>query len=97
MKETMRKCKEKINITVGQLKHTYKAAQIYCENTVYRYKYRIFFKGYRGLLEELPRVEVRLPQIKNKINQGFKTILEKAALVYSKAAFWRRTGVNSKK
>ena len=90
MKETMRKC-------IKQIKDTYKAAQIYCENTVYRYKYRVFFKGYRGLLEELPRVEVRLPQIKNKINQGFKTILEKAALVYDKAAIWRRTGVNSKK
>ena len=86
MKQTMRKC-------IKQIKDTYKAAQITCENTVYRYKYRVFFKGYRGLLGD----EVRLPQIKNKINQGFKTILEKAALVYSKAAFWRRTGVNSKK
>ena len=90
MKQTMRKC-------IKQIKDTYKAAQITCENTVYRYKYRIFFKGYRGLLEELPRVEVRLPQIKNKINQGFKTILDKAALVLNKAAIWRRTGVNSKK
>ena len=90
MKQTMRKC-------IKQIKDTYKAAQIACDNTVYRYKYRVFFKGYRGLLEELPRVEVRLPQIKNKINQGFKTILEKAALVLDKAAIWRRTGVNSKK
>ena len=86
MKETMRKC-------IKQIKDTYKAAQIACDNTVYRYKYRVFFKGYRGLL----RVEVRLPQIKNKINQGFKTILEKAALVLDRAAIWRRTGVNSKK
>ena len=93
MKETMRKCIKQINITVGQLKHTYKAAQIACDNTVYRYKYRVFFKGYRGLLGD----EVRLPQIKNKINQGFKTILEKAALFLNKAAIWRRTGVNSKK
>ena len=90
MKETMRKC-------IKQIKDTYKAAQIACDNTVYRYKYRVFFKGYRGLLEELPRVEVRLPQIKNKINQGFKTILDKAALVLDRAAIWRRTGVNSKK
>ena len=86
MKETMRKCKER-------LKHTYKAALNACDNTVYRYKYRVFFKGYRGLLGD----EVRLPQIKNKINQGFKTILEKAALVLDRAAIWRRTGVNSKK
>ena len=90
MKQTMRKC-------IKQIKDTYKAAQIACDNTVYRYKYRVFFKGYRGLLEELPRVEVRLPQIKNKINQGFKTILDKAALVLNRAAIWRRTGVNSKK
>lgn len=90
MKQTMRKC-------IKQIKDTYKAAQIACDNTVYRYKYRVFFKGYRGLLEELPRVEVRLPQIKNKINQGFKTILEKSALVLDRAAIWRRTGVNSKK
>lgn len=86
MKETMRKC-------IKQIKDTYKAAQIACDNTVYRYKYRVFFKGYRGLLGD----EVRLPQIKNKINQGFKTILEKAALVLDRAAIWRRTGVNSKK
>ena len=86
MKQTMRKC-------IKQIKDTYKAAQIACDNTVYRYKYRVFFKGYRGLLGD----EVRLPQIKNKINQGFKTILEKAALVLNKAAIWRRTGVNSKK
>ena len=90
MKETMRKC-------IKQIKDTYKAAQIACDNTVYRYKYRVFFKGYRGLLEELPRVEVRLPQIKNKINQGIKTILDRAALVLDRAAIWRRTGVNSKK
>ena len=90
MKQTMRKC-------IKQIKDTYKAAQIACDNTVYRYKYRVFFKGYRGLLEELPRVEVRLPQIKNKINQGIKTILDKAALVLDRAAIWRRTGVNSKK
>ena len=86
MKETMRKC-------IKQIRDTYKAAQIACDNTVYRYKYRVFFKGYRGLLGD----EVRLPQIKNKINQGFKTILEKAALVLDRAAIWRRTGVNSKK
>ena len=86
MKQTMRKC-------IKQIKDTYKAAQISCDNTVYRYKYRVFFKGYRGLLGD----EVRLPQIKNKINQGFKTILDKAALVLNKAAIWRRTGVNSKK
>jgi len=86
MKQTMRKC-------IKQIKDTYKAAQIACDNTVYRYKYRVFFKGYRGLLGD----EVRLPQIKNKINQGFKTILEKAALVLDRAAIWRRTGVNSKK
>ena len=90
MKQTMRKC-------IKQIKDTYKAAQIACDNTVYRYKYRVFFKGYRGLLEELPRVEVRLPQIKNKINQGIKTILDRSALVLNKAAIWRRTGVNSKK
>jgi len=83
MKQTMRKC-------IKQIKDTYKAAQIACDNTVYRYKYRVFFKGYRGLLEELPRVEVRLPQIKNKINQGIKTILDKAAI-------WRTLGENSKK
>lgn len=86
MKQTMRKC-------IKQIKDTYKAAQIACDNTVYRYKYRVFFKGYRGLLGD----EVRLPQIKNKINQGFKTILDKAALVLDRAAIWRRTGVNSKK
>ena len=82
---------------IKQIKDTYNNALNACDNTVYRYKYRVFFKGYRGLLEELPRVEVRLPQIKNKINQGFKNILEKAALVLNKAAIWRRTGVNSKK
>ena len=86
MKETMRKC-------IKQIKDTYKSALNACDNTVYRYKYRVFFKGYRGLLGD----EVRLPQIKNKINQGFKTILEKAALVLNRAAIWRRTGVNSKK
>lgn len=90
MKQTMRKC-------IKQIKDTYKAAQIACDNTVYRYKYRVFFKGYRGLLEELPRVEVRLPQIKNKINQGIKTIIDRSALVLDRAAIWRRTGVNSKK
>ena len=90
MKETIRKCKER-------LKHTYNNALNACDNTVYRYKYRVFFKGYRGLLEELPRVEVRLPQIKNKINQGFKTIYSTTALVLDRAAIWRRTGVNSKK
>ena len=82
----MRKC-------IKQIKDTYKAAQIYCENTVYRYKYRVFFKGYRGLLGD----EVRLPQIKNKLKQGFKTVLSKAALVYSKAAIWRTLGENREK
>jgi len=86
MKQTMRKC-------IKQIKDTYKAAQIACDNTVYRYKYRVFFKGYRGLLGD----EVRLPQIKNKINQGFKTIYSTIALVLNRAAIWRRTGVNSKK
>ena len=82
----MRKC-------IKQIKDTYNNALNACDNTVYRYKYRVFFKGYRGLLGD----EVRLPQIKNKINQGFKTILDKAALVLDRAAIWRRTGVNSKK
>jgi len=79
MKQTMRKC-------IKQIKDTYKAAQIACDNTVYRYKYRVFFKGYRGLLGD----EVRLPQAYNKIKQQFKT-------VFNKAAIWRTLGENSKK
>ena len=83
MKEIMRK-------RIKQIKDTYKAAQIACENTVYRYKYRVFFKGYRGLLEEELGVKVSLAQTFNKIKQGLQTVL-------SKAAIWRTHGENSKK
>ena len=86
MKETMRKC-------IKQIKHTYNNALNACDNTVYRYKYRVFFKGYRGLLGD----EVRLPQAFSKIKQGFKTVLSKTALVYSKAAIWRTLGENREK
>ena len=83
MKETMRK-------HIKQIKDTYNNALNACDNTVYRYKYRVFFKGYRGLLEEELGVKVSLPQAYSKIKQGFKTVL-------SKAAIWRTLGENSKK
>ena len=83
MKETMRKC-------IKQIKDTYKITQYACEDALIRYKYRVFFKGYRGLLEEELGVKVRLAQIKRQIIQGLKTGL-------SKAAIWRTHGENSKK
>ena len=83
MKEIMRK-------RIKQIKDTYKAAQIACENTLYRYKYSIFYKGYRGLLRDEFGVKVELAQTFNKIKQRFKHIL-------SKAAVWRTLRENSKK
>ena len=86
MKETMRKC-------INNIKDTYNHALNACDSIVYRYKYRVFFKGYRGLLG----VEVRLPQTFSKIKQGFKTILRRAALVLRRAAIWRTLGENREK
>ena len=83
MKETMRK-------RIKQIKDTYNNALNTCEDALIRYKYRIFFKGYRGLLEEVLGGKVSLPQAFSKIKQGFKTGL-------SKAAIWRTHGENSKK
>lgn len=83
MKETMRK-------RIKQIINTYKTTQYACEDALIRYKYRVFFKGYRGLLEEELGVKVRLAQIKRQIKQGLKT-------GFSKAAIWRTHGENSKK
>ena len=83
MKETMRK-------RIKQIKDTYKTTQYACEDALIRYKYRVFFKGYRGLLEEELGVKVRLAQTFNKIKQGLQTVLDKAAI-------WRTHGENSKK
>jgi len=83
MKETMKK-------HIKQIKDTYKTTQYACEDALIRYKYRVFFKGYRGLLEEELGVKVRLAQIKRQIIQGLKT-------GFNKAAIWRTHGENSKK
>ena len=76
--------------SIKQIKDTYKNTQRACEDAVIRYKYMIFFKGYRGLLEEELGVKVSLPQAFSKIKQGLQTGL-------SKAAIWRTHGENSKK
>ena len=62
MKETMRKVYNKIR---NSLKHTQDA----CELAVIRYKYLLFFKGRRAVLDELQRDKRHLAQaIKQKIN-----------------------------
>ena len=76
--------------SIKQIKDTYKNTQRACEDAVIRYKYMIFFKGYRGLLEDMLGDKVRLAQKKRQIIQGLKTGL-------SKAAIWRTHGENSKK
>ena len=83
MKETMRK-------RIKQIKDTYNNTLNTCEDALIRYKYRVFFKGYRGLLEEELGVKVSLAQTFNKIKQGLQTVLDKAAI-------WRTHGENSKK
>ena len=63
MKETMRKVYNKIR---NSLKHTQDA----CELAVIRYKYLLFFKGRRAVLDELQRDKRSLAQTISKTIKG---------------------------